>query len=496
MTAAAANQFGAPLLSCENVCKSFGATRALHSFSMTVLPGQIHALIGENGAGKSTFIKILAGIFKEDEGQIRFAADEDGREQIAFIHQDLGLIPSMTVAENIVLGGDYPRRGGLIDWKGVERDALRALELLGVRLDLRSDVADLSMAERALVAIARALRRDARVLVLDEPTATLPGRDVELLFKVLRHLAEQGIGIIYVSHRLREVLTIANHVTVVRDGLLFHNGPTAGLTEADLIAFMSGKTSADNPRKSDDSRRANPVLTLHAVGSSQTLRGVDLVVGKGEIVGCVGLRGAGQEDLAKLLFGLAPSTGEIRLNGQSYAARSPAEALRQGVVFISGDRAETAAGTLTLIENLFLNPRTSSMPGFFRSLRREREAATATIRNYDVRPGNCEALISHLSGGNAQKLIVARGFDAGPKLVILDEPTAGVDMPTRHAIYALMRQKADEGVAFLLTSSDHDEVAAVSDRIYVMANGRVAKELDRQPFDPEALGQLIHEVAR
>jgi ribose transport system ATP-binding protein len=495
MKQTAANQVGAPLLSCEKICKSFGATRALDSFSMTVLPGQIHALIGENGAGKSTFIKILAGIYKEDKGTIRFVANEGGRANIAFIHQDLGLIPSMTVAENIVLGDDYPRRARLVDWTGVETAAKAALDMLGVHFDPRSEVADLTLAERALVAIARALRRNARLLVLDEPTATLPGRDVELLFEALRHLAEQGIGIIYVSHRLREVLTIANHVTVVRDGHLFHSGPTNGLTEADLISFMSGKSSADRPRSSDSSRRNEPILTLKSVTTPQNLRGVDLVVGKGEIVGCVGLRGAGQEDLAKLLFGLMKSDGEILLEGRSYAARNPERAMRQGVVLISGDRTETTAGTMNLVENLFLNPRTSSLPSFFRSLRRERQVALEAIREYGVRPANADALISNLSGGNAQKLIVARGFDAGPKLVVLDEPTAGVDMPTRHAMYALMRRKADEGVGFLLTSSDHDEVAAVCDRIYVIANGRVAMELDQQPYDPEALGQLIHEVA-
>ncbi|KQT02767.1 sugar ABC transporter ATP-binding protein [Rhizobium sp. Leaf386] len=495
MTPDVAERIVTPLLSVEKVSKSFGATQALRAFSMTVLPGQIHALIGENGAGKSTLIKILAGIYKQDEGSVRCVANDEGRDSVAFIHQDLGLIPSMTVAENIVLGAGYPKRAGLVDWSVVNQAAGKCLAMLRVDLDPRREICELSVAEKALVAIARALGRDARVLVLDEPTATLPGRDVALLFEALRHLSSQGIGIIYVSHRLREVLAIADHVTVVRDGLLHHSGSTHGLCEADLVSLISSKSSEGKMQRALSGRKLEPILSLKDVGSSHSLRGVDMVVGKGEIVGCVGLRGAGQEDLGKLLFGLLAGTGEIVFDNKNYMPKKPAAALHQGMVFISGDRTLTTAGTMDLVENLFLNPKTSCLPRFLRSKRREREVTMAAIRDYGVRPADPDALISHLSGGNAQKLIVARGFDSAPKLVILDEPTAGVDMPTRNALYALIRRKADEGISFLLTSSDHDEVAAVSDRIYVFANGRIGRELTQQPFDPEAVAQLTHEVA-
>ncbi|WP_343315495.1 sugar ABC transporter ATP-binding protein [Brucella sp. BE17] len=494
MTLSVANYAEQPLLIAKNVSKSFGATKALKSFSMEVLPGQIHALIGENGAGKSTFIKILAEIYKEDGGSIQFAESDDGRPAIAFIHQDLGLIPSMTVAENIVLGAGYPKRAGLVNWRSVNQTARKCLNMLGVAIDPEKEVSELSLAEKALVAIARALGRNARLLVLDEPTATLPGSDVDLLFKVLRHLSQQGIGMIYVSHRLREVLTIADHVTVVRDGLLYHTGTTTGLSEADLVSMMSDKVTDGRERRAPVPTSVASMLTLENVSTAHGLQSVDLTVRKGEIVGCVGLRGAGQEDLGKLLFGLAKSEGRIELAGRPYVPATPASAMKEGIVFISGDRTLTTAATMNLIENLFLNPTTSSLPSLVRSRRQERATTVRAIAEYGVKPANADALISELSGGNAQKVIVARGFDANPKLVILDEPTAGVDMPTRNALYALMRRKADDGVSFLLTSSDHDEVAAVSDRIYVLAHGRIGRELVDQPFDPEAVAQLTHEV--
>ncbi|GLU29847.1 sugar ABC transporter ATP-binding protein [Brucella sp. NBRC 12950] len=485
------------LLHAQNVSKSFGATQALSAFSMSVMPGEIHALIGENGAGKSTFIKILAGIYQPDAGTLRFAPKETERADIAFIHQDLGLISSMTVAENIVLGAGYPKRHGLINWSTASRTAETSLRQLGVELDPRREVADLSVAERALVAIARALTRNARLLVLDEPTATLPGRDVDLLFKVLRHLSAHGIGMIYVSHRLREVLAIASQVTVVRDGLCHHSGPTAGMSEADLISLMSARSDQVIEERNFSPDGSPPVLTLRNITSDGGLRGVDLHVNRGEIVGCVGLRGAGQEELSKALFGLSGPRGRIEFDGRAYRPVSPASSMKQGIVLVSGDRTLTTAGTMNLTENLFLNPRTSSLPSFLRSRRREKETANDVIQKYGVKPADPDAFISDLSGGNAQKLVVARGFDAGPKLVILDEPTAGVDMPTRSALYSLMRRKArEEGVSFLLTSSDHDEVAAVCDRIYVFANGKIGRELECGPFDPETLAQLTHEVAR
>lgn len=484
----------AVLICAENVSKSFGATRALRSFNMAVEAGQIHALIGENGAGKSTFIKILAGIYREDSGSITYARNDDSRPVIAFIHQDLGLIPSMTVAENIVLGAGYPKTFGVIDWRRVRKAAKESLTTLGVDIDPRREVSTLSMAERALVAIARALSRNAKLLVLDEPTATLPGSDVELLFAVLRRLKAHGIGLIYVSHRLREVLDIADKVTVVRDGRLHFAGSSQGMSEKDLMNLMSDKHSS--PPVPRAIFGTDVVLQLTNVRSNLGLRSANVVVKKGEIVGCIGLRGSGQEMLAQILVGLTPSSGDIKFDGKPYYPKSPSSAMLAGMSYVSGDRNVTNAGGLTLVENLFLNPSRSSLPGFIRPRQREQESAESVIAEYGVRPPVPHALISELSGGNAQKLVVARGFDAKPHLVILEEPTAGVDMPTRNALYALMRRKAEEGVSFLLTSSDHDEVAAISDRIYIFSNGEVCRELKSPPFNAEELAQTVHEIAQ
>jgi len=482
-----------PLLKASGLTKAFGATVALKAFDFALMPGQIHALIGENGAGKSTFIKVLAGIHDPDAGTLDIVSAGDGHPAIAFIHQDLGLIPDMSVAENVLLGSDYPHRHGLIDWRAVHRLAKESLARVGATFSPSMTVDQLAIADRALVAIARAVRLKARILVLDEPTATLPGNDVHKLFEVLKQLKADGIGMIYVSHRLREVLEIADVVTVVRDGRRCFHGAAAGLSEADLVEQMVGAThSAPHARTARPSAATEAVVRVDGMASG-TLAPTSIAVNAGEIVGCVGLRGAGQEVMGRALVGIDPFAGSVTLLGRDYHPQDVADALRHGVAFISGNRDMSIVRTMSVQENLFINPRFTPLPDWLRSARAEKTETERVLDFYDVRPRSTEKPIGELSGGNAQKIVFARGLESAPALVVLDDPTAGVDMPTRFALYDFMRAKASEGVAFLITSSDHDEVASVCDRIHIFRSGRIAETLDRPPFDPELIATLVSE---
>jgi len=485
-----------PLLVARNVTKIFGATVALKAFDLAVMPGQIHALIGENGAGKSTFIKVLAGIYKPDGGTIDIVKSSRDHPAIVFIHQDLGLVPELSAAENVILGHPYPKKAGLIDWKAVSKAAEDSLLTVGAEFDPATPVADLPVADRALVAIARAVRLDARILVLDEPTATLPGSDVEKLFAVLNKLKRAGMGMIYVSHRLREILAIADEVTAVRDGERSFHGPVAGLTEANLIEHMIGAEAVRKHEREPGKAKSNGEAILSTKRlSAPRLDNIDIEVRRGEIIGCVGLRGAGQETFGRALSGVVPFRGEVRLNGQSYKPKNVDDAIKKGVSFITGDRDIAIVRTMTVQENLFIHPRRTSLPSWLRSLGKEKRHTEQSIHDYDVRPRDSGKAIGELSGGNAQKVVFARGLESSPKLVVLDDPTAGVDMPTRYALYDMMRAQARKGTSFIVASSDHDEIAAVCDRVYVFRDGRIAHILDTHPLDAEQIATLTQEEA-
>jgi ribose transport system ATP-binding protein len=484
-----------PLLVAKHVTKIFGATVALKGFDLVVMPGQIHALIGENGAGKSTFIKCLAGLYNPDEGVIDIVKSSRDRPAIAFIHQDLGLVPEFSAAENVILGHDYPKKFGLIRWKSVSKAARDSLETVGAEFDPTTPVAALALADRALVAIARAVRLDARILVLDEPTATLPGNDVEKLFRVLSRLKATGMGMIYVSHRLREVLTIADVVTAIRDGRRSFHGLVAEQSETDLIEHMIGAESVRTHRRIEAYQPDPEIIVSIKTLSHRALKGVDIEVHRGEIIGCVGLRGAGQEVLGRALSGVVPFKGEVTLEGRAYKPKTVDDALERGVAFITGDRDNAIVRTMTVQENLFLHPSRTSVASWFRKPGAERRRTEQAIDNYDVRPKEAARTIGELSSGNAQKVVFARGLESSPKLVVLDDPTAGVDMPTRYALYDLMRTMARNGVSFIITSSDHDEVAAVCDCVYVFRNGRISHVVHEHPLDAANIAKLTQEEA-
>jgi ribose transport system ATP-binding protein len=472
------------LLEVTRLSKRFGGTLALDAVDFEVRAGEVHALLGENGAGKSTLIKILAGVHKPDAGEIRLRDRivNPGAEPlpVSFIHQDLGLVDTMTVAENVAVIAGYPRRGGVISWRDVRAAAAAALERMGGGVDPDARVGDLPAAEKSIVAIARAIAVKCDLLVLDEPTAALPEADVAQLLGVLRRLRFEGLGIVYVSHRLDEVFRIADRVTVLRDGRRVATEPVADTTPTTLVQNIVGRPLS-NLFIRPSQKSGDPVLRINGL-VARDVGPISMVVAAGEIVGLVGLRGAGHDVVGRAIFGDIPITsGAVTLGGETIVVRGPADAIRHRLGFVSSKRGEESlAPNLTLRENLFLNPLTSGASPLRPILpAAERQRCIAALRRFSVRPAEPERPIATLSGGNQQKVVVARWMEAGSRLLVLEEPTFGVDVGSKAEIYRLLQEAIDHGLAVLLISSDFEEVAGISSRALIFDRGQVSAELAR-----------------
>ncbi|MCP3384904.1 MULTISPECIES: sugar ABC transporter ATP-binding protein [unclassified Bradyrhizobium] len=481
----------------DGVVKSFGGTRALKGVSFGVGRGEIVALLGENGAGKSTLIKVLGGIHRPDAGAVTIAGEPyhhapGGRadhQPVAFIHQDLGLVEWMTVAENVGLAQGFPRTRpfGLIDWRGAEARATKALALVGCDIDPTTRVSSLSRTEKSLVAIARALVVNCDFLVLDEPTASLPADEVERLFAALRRLREQGVGMIYVSHRLDEIFRIADRVVVLRDGQLVGEKAISETSPEDLVRLIVGRPLLDMFEKA----------ASHSGKTRVTVRGlitpkagpVDFDVREGELLGLVGLRGAGQEDVGRALFGAVAHRGEILIDGTAPDLSSPVTAMAGGIGLVARDRTEESiAASLSIRENAFLNPGASGR-GLFDVLapRREAEEAVKLGALVGLRPNDPHLAIEGLSGGNQQKVVVGRWLATGRKLLVAEDPTAGVDVGAKAEIYRLIARAITEGLAVVVVSTDFEEVAHICHRALVFNRGRIITEIAGDNLTTEAL---------
>ncbi len=473
------------LITFDRISKRFGGTHALREVSLGLKPGEILALLGENGAGKSTLIKILAGIFKPTSGEIRFRGAPyqhrpprpHQRQPVAFIHQDLGLIEWMTVAENMGLAQGFSHRGPLIDWHSTEARGLEALRLVGVDIDPTTRVQKLTRTEKSLVAIARALAVEADVLVLDEPTASLPADEVERLFAALRPLKARGVGLIYVSHRLDEIFRIADRVAVLRDGRLVGEQPVAETTPDQLVEMIVGRPAAQLFRKAE-AKVGDVVLSVRdlvAAGAGP----VSFDLRRGELLGLVGLRGAGQENIGRALFGAEPFSGSITLAGKVPDLSSPLGAMNSGIGLIARDRTEeSVAMALSLRENTFLNPAASGRGLFsFLSPRREAERAHEIGERVGLRPNDQDLAIEALSGGNQQKVVVGRWLATNRTLLIAEDPTAGVDVGAKAEIYRLIARALEDGLAVIVVSTDFEEVANICHRALVFSRGQIVREL-------------------
>jgi ribose transport system ATP-binding protein len=472
-----------PLIEFCAVTKIFGTQPAVDQVSFDLFGGEIVALLGQNGAGKSTLIKMLAGIYAPTHGEIRFEQKPLPNDRktlpVAFIHQDLGLIEWMTVAENLALGTRFPRRRGLIDWNGVNRFAEEILERVGGGIPPRARIFRLSRTERALVAIARALACQSKVLVLDEPTSSLTATDVDRLFEVLTELRRTGVGMLYVSHRLDEVFRISDRVIVLRDGKVVAAKPIAETRPAELIELIVGQHLSEVYRRATLPEGQPQRLSVRHLQTGH-VNDASFEVRRGEILGLTGLKGAGQLEVGRALFGLEEyRSGTVTLEGETLALASPGAAIRRSIGFVSANRHDDSlALRLTVRENFFLNPfQRSVSPWAPIYPRPESEEAMTWVDRFGIRPRDPEATLESLSGGNQQKVVLGRWIEFRGSLLILEEPTIGVDVGARADIYRFLADELERGLTVLLISTDFEEVANLCHRALIFDRGQIVAEL-------------------
>jgi ribose transport system ATP-binding protein len=486
---------GDELLQITGLTKSFTGTRAVDNVDLAVRRGEIHALLGANGAGKSTIIKILAGVYKVDAGQIRFGGELvdpiAAKLPIAFIHQDLAIMDGLTIAENFGLALGFPMRRRVISWRSLSNIADQALRAIGAELDSARLMTSLSLAEKTMVAVARALCVEStELLVLDEPTASLPEQDVSQLFKMLDSLRRRGIAMLYVTHRLDEVYRIADRVSILRDGKLISTQSVTQISSEQIVAQIVGREPTKLIAKRRGSHSDKVAVELQDV-RAEGVGPISFRLRPGEIVGLVGLRGAGQDVVGRIIFGeRRVDDGRIFVDGVEQEHSSPAASVRSRIGFVSSNRVgESLAVELTVRENLFLSPTLSGRRAWDRLSRRsEQNNAHAVVAAFEIRPANAEAIVGTLSGGNQQRVVLARWLaPERVRVLVLEEPTLGVDVGARTDIYNSISRMVDRGLCVLVVSSDFEEVAAVCDRALVLNRGRVATELSGAGLSAEAI---------
>ena len=490
-----------PLLKIESLSKRYDGKYALENVHVEIRRGEVLALVGENGAGKSTLVRIIAGVISADAGRMSLEGREvairspsDARQLgIAVVHQDFDLAPNLTVAENLVLGAEPQWLPSFVHRRRERDMALRQLAAVGLAIDPHALVGQLGVAQRQLVAIARSISTPVRLLVLDEPTSTLAADDIEHLLGVLGRQRAAGTAILFISHKLDEVFRVSDRISVFRDGRNAGTRETAGTDRGEIISMMVGRELASRRRRDVP---AGEAMLLGVRGlRARGLRGpVSLSLRAGEILGLYGLKGAGRIDLLRALFGLeAPEAGEIRLDGKLLRIRSPADAIRAGIGWVCRDRKELGLfGNLDLKENLSIAALDSVARGGFIDPRAERKAVREYVSRLGIRTTGPDQAITTLSGGNQQKVLLARWLLCAPKILILDEPTVGIDVGAKSEIYALMHELSAKGLSILLVSSELPEVLALSDRILVMHEGALVGALDRLEATEERIMQLIH----
>jgi galactofuranose transport system ATP-binding protein len=495
-----------PLLEVSGIVKRFTGVLALDGVSVELAPGEVHALVGENGAGKSTLIKVITGAHRPDEGEIRLAGRRIGfagpldaqRAGIQAVHQEVGLVPGLSVARNLLLGRE-PRRLGVLDVRRMHREAFRVLASYGIDVDVRRPLRSLGVGVQQMVALARAVSVDARVVVMDEPTSSLEPREVDTLFGVVGRLRERGVSVIYVSHRLDELYRVCDRVTVLRDGRVVHQGGLADLDRLRLVSLMLGRLVSDvreeGVTKFSGTRDADgaPVVEASGLTRRHVLDDVSVAIRPGEVVGLGGLLGAGRTETAKAIAGALPlDGGRVTVAGRPLRRGSSAAAIRAGVALLPEDRkAEGVIGSLSVRENIALAalPRLSR-GGLVSEARIDRIVETF-MRRLRIKAAGPHQRVAELSGGNQQKVLLARWLATEPKILLLDEPTRGIDVGAKAEVQALIDELARDGLGVLLISADLEELVEGSDRVVVLKDGAVVGELSGADLTEEGVMSTI-----
>ena len=483
----------------KGITKSFGTNSVLRGVDFTIKAGEVHALMGENGAGKSTLMNILTGLHKPDAGEIlidgvikQFDSPKEAEKfGLSFIHQEMNTWPEMTVVENLFLGNEFKNAIGWIDNKKMRALAIETFGELGVTLDLDEEVKNLSVGQQQMIEIAKSLLSDGEVIIMDEPTAALTEREIEVLFRIIENLKQKNVAIIYISHRMEEIFKISDRITVMRDGVSVDTKRTADTTNDEVVRKMVGRDLADYyPAK--NSAIGPIVFEVKKLSSERKFQDVSFQVKSGEIVGFSGLMGAGRTEIMRSIFGIDPlDGGEMYLEDKKITISNPNDAIRQGIGFLTENRKEEG---LILDYSISENISLPSIDGFRKNglidTQAEKDFVELLMERLQVKAEGRDDIVSGLSGGNQQKVVLAKWIGIGSKVLILDEPTRGVDVGAKREIYQLMNELADRGVAIIMVSSDLPEVLGVSDRIVVVHEGKISGELQRGEATEEKIMKL------
>ena len=489
-----------PALRLQDIVKTFPGVRALDGVTFEVLPGEVHALLGENGAGKSTLMKILAGMYQPDEGrifidgkQVAMSTPLDAKSQgVVLIHQELSLAPEMTAAENIFLGELPRKRFGFVDWKTLNARSGKILERLGCRFGPDALVADLSIANQQMVEIARALTVDARVVIFDEPTASLTDAEKVVLFEIINDLRGRGVGIVYISHRMDEIFTLSDRITVLRDGAYRGTLTTTETNEDEVTQLMIGR-SLDLSRDIRTGELGDTVLEVRDLSCGDLFRDICFSVRSGEVVGFYGLVGAGRTEIAETLFGLrTPSHGQILIAGNEITIRSPQDAIALGISLVPENRKEQGLVLgMNCRDNMTLPQVDDLTAGPFVSNGAEIAIYDQYRDRLDIKSPSWRQTVGNLSGGNQQKIVIGKWLAMKPRVLIVDEPTRGIDVGSKSEIHNLIRELAKQGYAIIVISSEMPEVLRVSDRVIAMYSGRITREFTADEVTEDTLVQAI-----
>ena len=484
------------ILEMRNIFKSFGGVNALRDVSFQCRPGTVHALVGENGAGKSTLIKILAGALLPDSGEIIFKGQKHQsfstrkalNSGISVIYQELALVSQMTVAENIFLGREPRKYFGIVDKKRLKIEAKKQLKQLGFEVDMDMEVGEMTVAYQQMVEIAKALSKNADLIIMDEPSAILAGHELDQLFLIIESLKKRGVTIIYISHRLEEVFRIANEVTILKDGQLVGTKPIKDLSRGELVKMMVGRTLEEVFPVSSN-QPGTFVLQVDEISTKTILNQVSFNLREGEILGVAGMVGSGRTELARAIFGADPLTsGTIKIKGQDVVFKNPADAIRSKISLVPEDRKYHGLFTkLSILNNITLPILSKISRWGFTDKKKENEIVERErqIHSIDMTSGNQE--VQYLSGGNQQKVVLSKSLQTIPEVIIMDEPTRGVDVGAKFEIYQLIRQLNKDGIAILMISSELPEILGLSDRILVMREGKIVAELTPNETNEEMI---------